>query len=276
LENPERYWVVYPSWFMWASALEPEDLRNLAGQLHRYSRTGQEIAHQSLPPIPYQIASLAQASFGLITSATETASLVEAAQDLRTQTRLQGGMRKPVLLHNLDNMRYYIPGTTPDKVTPAGLIPGYLTLLLLSAAACALACGLLARRQEFSWYRCSSWALCGLLFGWVGLMLMLAVHDWPPRVPCPRCRRRRIVTRETREHCGAQHASPSMDGTEIFEPCGAPAEVLLHWSCRMKKPRPTAQGSSVTIEQASQACLLAASTEYVGSASSHFTSPDGP
>lgn len=88
---------------------------------------------------------------------------------------------------------------------------------LLSAAACALICFLLARRYAFSHARRIGWALGGLLFGWVGLQLMLAVQEWPARVVCPGCRKRRVVSRDTCAHCGAPHAAPAPDGTEIFE-----------------------------------------------------------
>jgi hypothetical protein len=218
LENPERYCVVYPSWFPWASVLEPEVYRNLEARLHEYDLAGREVSRRTLPPIPYQEASPAQALFGLATPLTEAASLVGASRYLRAQARLQGGMQKPVLLHDLDNTRYWIPETAPDKATPSGLIPAYLALLILAAAACALAGCLLARRYSFSRGGCSVWTLCGFLFGWVGLVLMLALHEWPARIRCAKCGKLRVVTREACEHCGALHVTPAPDGTEIFEP----------------------------------------------------------
>ena len=60
-------------------------------------------------------------------------------------------------------------------------------------------------------------ALLGLVFGWVGLVLMLVLQEWPARVSCPECRKLRVVTRVVCEHCGALHAPPAADGTEIFE-----------------------------------------------------------
>jgi hypothetical protein len=218
LENPERYCVVYPSWFPWASVLEPEDYRNLEGRLHEYDLAGREVARRTLPAIRYQEASLTQALFGLATPLAEAASLVGASRYLRSQARLQGGMRKSVLLHDLESIRYSIPGTAPDKATPRALIPAYLALLMLSAMASSLACGLLARQYSFSRGGCISWTLCGLLFGWVGLVLMLVLHDWPARIRCVKCGKRRVVTRIDCEHCGAPHVPQEPDGTEIFEP----------------------------------------------------------
>jgi predicted amidophosphoribosyltransferase len=66
-----------------------------------------------------------------------------------------------------------------------------------------------------------------LLFGPAGLLLMLAVQEWPARITCPDCRKPRAVTRDTCEHCGSPHASPAPDGTEIFEAKTAtPHEIL--------------------------------------------------
>jgi hypothetical protein len=218
LEKPERYCVVYPSWFRWPSVLEPEDYRNLEGRFHEYDLAGREIARQTLPPIRYQEASLAQALFGLATPMTEAASLVGASRYLRAKARSQGGMQKPVLLHDLDHTRYSIPGTAPDKATPSGLIPAYLALLISAATLSALACCLLARRYSFSFGSCGTWTLCGFLFGWVGLVLMLALQEWPARIRCAKCRKLRVVTREACEHCSAPHVAQEPDGTEIYEP----------------------------------------------------------
>ena len=55
-----------------------------------------------------------------------------------------------MLLNYLENSRYYIPGTSAFEVTPSGLIPGYIALIVLSAAASAIGCWLLARRYAFS------------------------------------------------------------------------------------------------------------------------------
>ena len=132
--------------------------------------------------------------------------------------------QKSSLLDYLENIQYYIPGTStlatvlsPATQPPSGLIPGYIALILLSAAASALGCFQLARRYAFSRARRIGWALVGFFFGWVGLVLMLVLQEWPARIACPKCRKLRVVTRDTCEHCGAPHAAPALDGTEIFE-----------------------------------------------------------
>jgi hypothetical protein len=100
-------------------------------------------------------------------------------------------------------------------------------LILLSATASALGCFLLARRHAFSRARRIGWALVGFCFGWVGLLLMLALQEWPARIACPKCRKLRVVTRDTCEHCGAAHALPEPDGTEIFESAATVPHVAL-------------------------------------------------
>jgi hypothetical protein len=224
LENPERYFVWYlPS----PPLLEPEAYKTSPSFLHEYDVAGRELAQRTVPPPPYPAAPYAAALFGLVTPMTEAATLVGASQYLRSEARLNGSSRKPVLLDYLENSRYYIPGTAWFEVTPRGLIPGYIALVLLSAAACALGCFLLARRHAFSHYRCIGWAVLGFLFGWVGLFLMLALQDWPARIACPKCHKLRVVTRDRCEYCAALHAVPAPDGTEIFEPMAANRHVAL-------------------------------------------------
>ena len=89
--------------------------------------------------------------------------------------------------------------------------------MLLTAGVSALICFVLTRRYAFSRLHCIGWGLYGLLWGPVGLLLLLALQEWPARIPCPKCGRLRVVTRDTCEHCGARHAQPAADGTEIFE-----------------------------------------------------------
>jgi hypothetical protein len=215
LENPERYFVWYlPS----PPLLEPDEYKASPSFLHEFDPGGGELARRTVPPPPYPAASHATALFGLVTPMTEAAALVGASRMLRSEARASGSNWKPLLLDYLENSRYYIPGTAWYEVTPLGLILGYVTLILLSATACAGSCFWLARRHAFSRDRCAGWAALGFLFGWVGLVLMLAAQDWPARIACPNCRRLRVVTHETCEHCGALHSAPGLDGTEVFEP----------------------------------------------------------
>jgi hypothetical protein len=56
------------------------------------------------------------------------------------------------------------------------------------------------------------------VFGPTGLLLMLALQEWPARITCHSCNKPRLVTSACCEHCAAPHAAPGPDGTEIFEP----------------------------------------------------------
>src|SRR5262249_991120 len=113
--------------------------------------------------------------------------------------------------------RYFIPGAGWHDGARPGLMAGFTALVALSALASALACFVLARRRAFSRAGSVGWALCGLLFGWVGMLLLLALQERPAHIACPNCGKARVVTRDACERCGAAHAAPAPDGTEIFE-----------------------------------------------------------
>jgi len=196
--------------------LEPEEFKTTHGYLLEYDAVGRELARRTVPPVPVPAASYAEALFGLVTPMTEAAAIVGVTRHLRSEERLKGSTQKSMFLMFLENSRYYIPATSRYKGTPSGLIPAYLALMLLSAAACAIGCWLQARRFAFSTGQRIGWAFVGWFFGWVGLVLMLALHEWPARIACPKCRMLRVVTRDACEHCGALPALPEPDGTEVF------------------------------------------------------------
>jgi hypothetical protein len=164
-----------------------------------YTAAGREIRCQTLPPLPVVEPAPVQAAYGLLTPVAGVIFYRGASQ-------------------------YYL---SPRGDWSAGLkgsfVAAFTALMLLSAVVCALTCSVLARRHAFSRARCVGWSVCGLLWGPSGLLLMLAVQEWPARIACPGCRKPRIVTREVCEHCGAAHAAPALDGTEVFDaPVGTP------------------------------------------------------
>jgi hypothetical protein len=226
LENPERYFAFYLS-HMHNLLAEPGEFKSTPFHYHEFDTSGHELAHRSGLQRPYPADSYADALFGAVTPMTEAAALVGATRYLRWEARRQGSNRKPKLLEYLENSRYYIPGTSAFEVIPRGLVPGYLALIVLSAAASAIGCWLLARRCAFSRARMIGWALVGFFFGWVGWLLMYVLQEWPARVSCPNCRKLRVVTRDRCEHCGGLHAPPASDGTEIFESASALREITL-------------------------------------------------
>jgi hypothetical protein len=227
LEKPERYFASYgPTALAWSLA-EPAEFKSTPFHFHEYDTSGRELAHRSGLRLPPPAASYAKALFGAVTPMTEAAALVGASRYLRWEARRKGGTRKPVLLEYLENIQYYIPGTSTFEESPSGLVPGYLALIVLSAAASAIGCWLLARRYAFSRGRSIMWAFVGFFFGWVGWLLMLVLLEWPARVSCPNCRKHRVVTLDRCEHCGGLHAPPASDGTEIFESAEALRQITL-------------------------------------------------
>ena len=192
LEKPTRYFV----WYLPQPGLvEPRDFRAAPSDLYVYDSAGHELDHQTVPPPHYPVASSARALFGLVTPMSEAATLLAASRHLRSQASRGGNNEKPVLLDYLENSRFYIPGTEWYEVTPEGLIPGYLGLILLSASISALFCFWLTRRHAFSLVGSVRWSLVGFFFGWVGVALMLAIREWPARKVCPNCRKQRPSSR---------------------------------------------------------------------------------
>jgi hypothetical protein len=236
LEDPLRYRVQYnPRWY-----LEREILETLPGYVVEYDESGREITRRTLPDRPEIMGYFAepilaltepsyrQVWFGLAMSPAEGAVLVGTTRQLFADFRSSQRTEMWLLLQFLvQTTTFFIPGAGWNMHVESGLVLGYIALMLLAAAASAGVCLLLARRHAFSRTRCLGWGLCGLLFGLTGLLLMLALQEWPARIPCPSCRQPRRVDRDHCDHCGAAHAVPTPDGTEIFEPTAATPQVAL-------------------------------------------------
>jgi hypothetical protein len=224
VEHPQRFVVWYePSWYLWAEAD-----KTMPSYLVEYDVTGHEIARRTVPPRPLNAPPQGLALFGLATSPAEAAFVAAATQEsVAAPRRKQGQDIQPAVFFLAVPTQLFIPGAGANMDATSGVVVAYRALILLAALACAASCFLLARRNAFSRAGCVGWGLCGLLFGPTGLLLMLAVQQWPARVICPACRRPRVVTRDTCEHCGAPHALPTPDDTEIFEPDVATRHVAL-------------------------------------------------
>jgi hypothetical protein len=215
LDDPRRYFC----WYRPLLCLQPEESLTLPSHLVEYDAAGHEIGRRTVPHHPSTEPSYAAALLGLATPPAEAAAVVGATRSLRSGARLTGDQGRWVLYDLLEEWTapYFIPGSGREIVSPPGVVPGFVALMLLSAAACAVACFLLGRRATFSRARLAGWSLCGLVFGPVGLLLLLALQMLPARIRCPACGRPRVVDRDRCEHCGAAHARPAPDGTEIFE-----------------------------------------------------------
>jgi hypothetical protein len=224
VEGPPRFVVWYePSWYLWAEAG-----KSMPSYLVEYDVTGHETDRRTLPPRPLNAPPQGLALFGLATPPAEAAFIALATRESVAAARQTEGMEvQPAVFFLAVPTQLFIPGAGANMDATGGVVVAYRALILLSALACAAICYLLAGRHAFSRAGRVRWALCGLLFGPAGLLLMLAVHQWPACVICPACRRPRVVTRDTCEHCGAPHGLPAPDGTEIFEPHAATPDVAL-------------------------------------------------
>ena len=90
------------------------------------------------------------------------------------------------------------------RMTPVSLLLAVLTLLW-------------ARKTNFPWTRAWAWAALVLGFNLVGLITFRLVADWPVRVKCPTCSRKRPVETEVCPHCHSTWPKNVSRGTEIFE-----------------------------------------------------------
>jgi hypothetical protein len=237
LEEPTRYWVWYePAWY-----LEVDELEKIPSFVVMYDDSGREIsprqsvaprpglAREIKPRTPPVDASAAQAWLGLLTPPVEAAVLVAATQHELSKVRASQGAEISVMLQVLIvTTPHFLPGVRWSPQAHWGLVMGFAAAMGLSALLSGLGCLVLARRQAFSGTSCIGWTGVGLAFGWVGLVSMLALHELPARIGCPKCGKRRVVTRDRCEHCGADHAHPVPDGTEIMEVSETTAQARLH------------------------------------------------
>jgi hypothetical protein len=236
LENPRRYWIWYePAWHLGLGRLE-----TMPGYVAEYDIAGQEIAPRTIvpalpggareftPPVPLGEPSSAHIWFGLITAPAEAAVLMGTMNALQSEVRENNGSEMSLLLPFLFTLsQFFLPGVRWLPSAHPGLVFGNTALMLLAAGVSAVICLVLTRRYAFSRLRCLGWTLWGLLWGPVGLLLLLTLQEWPARIVCPKCSKLRVVTRDRCEHCGAPHALPPMDGTEIFESISGSAHTAL-------------------------------------------------
>jgi hypothetical protein len=223
--NPQRWGVAYAP----SLHLGMIQRQTLPTHMLEYDTTGREIARTDLPPRHFFLPSKRQPAFGAVTSPAEAAVLLWALSDSLFGPR-PDSVRE---ISQFSSMLFTIVGKViPDPLELKLERPGkrlllFGALMLTTAAICAALCLVLSHRLAFSHWRCLAWGLFGLLFGPIGVLLMVAVHDWPARISCPKCRSLRIVNRDTCEHCGAPHAPAPPDGTEIWEPVLNESQQLI-------------------------------------------------
>ncbi len=97
------------------------------------------------------------------------------------------------------------------------LIHLFLAVSFASGLISALLAWLIARRCVLPPRARWLWAAGVFWLGGYGVLLLLALREWPARVPCPQCGRQRVVNRDQCAHCGSPFERPQRDGTEIFD-----------------------------------------------------------
>jgi hypothetical protein len=93
---------------------------------------------------------------------------------------------------------------------------GIAAMIAVGLAAAGL-CRILFPRYVSRCPAKNTWLVLSFLLGFTGPLLLISLRQCAAVVRCPNCRRRRIVTRETCEHCGAAFEKPSNSEIEIFE-----------------------------------------------------------
>lgn len=96
--------------------------------------------------------------------------------------------------------------------------PLFIVVAVITALLCAAIAWRIGRRCGFNQRGQWAWNLGVFGLGAFGLLLLLAIKEWPARQTCPHCGQQRLVNHEHCEHCGAEFPQPAPDGTEIFEP----------------------------------------------------------
>ncbi|MEO6052401.1 MAG: hypothetical protein ABIP97_00160 [Chthoniobacterales bacterium] len=89
-------------------------------------------------------------------------------------------------------------------------------LSLLSSVISFIAAFWVLRRKGLSAPTMAAWLLVVTITGIAGFLAMLAVPEFPNRISCPSCGKKRRVEAEECEHCEKPWPLPVKDGTEIF------------------------------------------------------------
>ncbi len=186
-EDPQRFYAWYDPWYR--AGVENSDL---PGHLIVYGPDGVLAARHELPPIPRQYSGSMwdEVLMGLTVplAAMGTAAVVMLAQG-------------------------------DALFEPDGAVQGRVVIIFMSlmAIACVVVTVRLARRYAFSRGQRWGWSVFNFLAGPVGLALLWCLRDWPARLPCAACGKRRVADRDRCEHCASAFPAPASDGTEIFE-----------------------------------------------------------
>jgi len=102
-------------------------------------------------------------------------------------------------------------------------------IMLFSSILSLLLAGVTAawtRRLNFQSRRVWAWTAFVLVFNLAGFITFRLLADWPVRMKCPQCSRKRPVEESTCPYCQAIWPAPKPDGIEIFEKKSSTAELV--------------------------------------------------
>jgi hypothetical protein len=89
--------------------------------------------------------------------------------------------------------------------------------LAIIGAVLAAVTFLWARRTGFSTGAAARWGAFSFVFGLAGVVTFRFATDWPVRVRCPSCGKRRLIEEEHCMHCNRGWQGPERNGTEIVD-----------------------------------------------------------
>jgi hypothetical protein len=166
------------------------------------SARGEVIARHNLPPLPRSI--------------TPMPGWPEVAPALGVPPLLLAAFMTYAYAGHAMGHKFAAEAWNSFRDEPASI--WFLCIYCLAAALISTILSLfVARRCVMSKSETVKWALGVFALGPFGLFTLLALREWPARVPCPSCDKKRVVTRELCEHCAAAFPETPLDGTEIFD-----------------------------------------------------------
>jgi DNA-directed RNA polymerase subunit RPC12/RpoP len=104
--------------------------------------------------------------------------------------------------------------TTPDSPRDEEI---HLSFIGAGALISIIAMLCISRRLEWTVGLTLVWIAATVFVGAGAVIAALALYDWPARVACPACGKKRLVTKAICKHCGATWPLPLADGNEIFD-----------------------------------------------------------
>lgn len=192
----DRYYITYaPSiWHSWAQR------QSMPTYFQELNNKGEVIYNYELPPLPY-----VPHPPGWVSILTEKiqSPVIWYGAVLIQKIKTSLGMKVP------NNFSYYSP-----RKSHAAKVGIQITLISLALSLATVAW---ARRNQFSWSATWAWAVFVLATNLAGLITFRLAADWPVRVKCPECSRKRQVEAEQCPHCQAAWPAPTPNGLEIFE-----------------------------------------------------------